>query len=100
VRSILDNEGRLLAPEMYATVRVSVDPKRTLAIPAAAALRLGDQTVVFVARGEAPEGRLRFERVPVELEDPDAHDLRPVSRGLRAGETIVASGATLLSGML
>src|SRR5262249_49189344 len=57
VRCTFDNRDRALKPEMFATVKISVDVKKALAIPRSAVLRLGDQTVVFLDRGPGPDGR-------------------------------------------
>ena len=51
VRCTFDNPDKLLRPEMYATVQISVDQKRALAIPRNALLRLGEYKVVFVEVG-------------------------------------------------
>ena len=48
VRATFDNPDRLLRPEMYATVQISVDQKKALAIPRNALLRLGEYKVVFI----------------------------------------------------
>jgi cobalt-zinc-cadmium efflux system membrane fusion protein len=100
VRCVIDNPRHELKPEMYATVSVSVDERRALAIPRSALLRLGDQTVVFVEVGKAPDGRARFERRPVAVSEDEGGDFLPVTHGLREGERVVTSGAILLSGML
>ena len=51
VRCTFDNPDRLLRPEMYATVQISVEQKKALAIPRNALLRLGEYKVVFVQVG-------------------------------------------------
>ena len=84
---------------MFATVTLPVGRQRTLAMPRSALLRLGDRTMVFVEWGKTRDGRFRFERRPVVVnEDPGGKHL-PVVRNLAKGERIV-SGATPLSGML
>lgn len=100
VRCIFANPDRLLRPEMYATVLVSVEEKRAVAVPRSAVLRLGDQTVVFTETGQTAEGKLKFERVPVSVDEGESGDWLPVSHGVEAGMKIVTSGAILLSGML
>ena len=52
VRCTFDNPDRLLRPEMYATMQISVEQKKALAIPRDALLRLGEYKVVFVQVGE------------------------------------------------
>ena len=100
VRCKIVNSDRALKPEMYATVTLPVDRQVALAIPRSALLRLGDQTVVFVEAGKTPDGRLRFERRPVVVNEELGNEFLPVLRNLAKGERIVVSGAILLSGML
>jgi len=100
VRCKLDNADRALKPEMYATSALAVDQQRTLALPRSAILHLGDQTMAFIDLGKAPDGRLRFERRPVSVNEELGGDFLPVVRGISAGERVVTSGAILLSGML
>ncbi len=100
VRCTFDNPDRLLKPEMYATVQVSVEERTALAIPKTSLLRLGDQTVVFVQSGTTPDGKLKFERVPVTVDEGEGSKWVPVSHGLEKGQKIVTAGAILLSGML
>ncbi len=100
VRCTIANTDRALKPEMYATVSVSVAERKALAIPRSAMLRLGDQTVVFVQTGTAPNGLIRFERRPVAVDEDEGGDYLPVTHGLERGEKIVTSGAILLAGMI
>ena len=100
VRCKLTNEDRALKPEMYATAALAVDQQRTLALPRGAILHLGDQTMAFVEVGKAADGRIRFERRPVAVNEGLGGDHLPVVRGIAAGERVVTSGAILLSGML
>jgi cobalt-zinc-cadmium efflux system membrane fusion protein len=99
VRISVDNRERLLKPEMYASVAISVGGRQALAIPRSALLRLGEQTIVFKQIGSAPDGRLKFERIPVTVEQ-EGGDWLPVTRGLQPGDRIVTSGGILLLGML
>ena len=100
VRCKLDNPERELKPEMYASVALAVDRQRALALPRSALLHLGDQTMVFVELGKAPDGRVRFERRPIAVSEEMGGDFLPVIRGLDAGERVVTQGAVVLSGML
>ena len=100
VRCKIVNSDRALKPEMYATVTLPVDRQVALAIPRSALLRLGDQTVVFVEGGKTIDGRLRFGRRPVVVNEEIGSEYLPVLRNLAQGERIVVSGAILLSGML
>ena len=76
---------------MYATVSISVAEHKALAIPRSAMLRLGEQTVVFVQTGTAPNGLIRFERRPVAVDEDEGGDYLPVTHGLERGEKIVTS---------
>jgi cobalt-zinc-cadmium efflux system membrane fusion protein len=100
VRCKIDNADRALKPEMYATAALSVDRQRSLALPRNAILHLGDQTMAFIELGKAPDGRIRFERRPVSVNEELGGEYLPVVRGISAGERVVTAGAILLSGML
>ena len=100
VRCTILNADRDLKPEMYATVSISVAERKAMAIPRSAMLRLGDQTVVFVQTGTAPNGLIRFERRPVAVDEDEGGDYLPVTHGLERGEKIVTNGAILLAGMI
>jgi cobalt-zinc-cadmium efflux system membrane fusion protein len=100
VRCVLDNPDRLLKPEMYATVRISVDERQALSVPRSAILHLGDSTMVFVEIGASADGRVRYERRPVLVDDVEGTPFLPVSHGLTLGDRVVTAGAELLSGML
>ncbi len=99
VRCIIPNPQHLLKPEMYAKVSITSSVTQVLAIPRSAILRLGDQSVVFVARGQSPDGKLRFERRPVKADEQETGGYVPIREGLKSGETIVTDGAIILSGM-
>lgn len=99
VRCTFDNADGALKPEMFATVKISVDVKKAIAIPRSAVLRFGDQTVVFLDRG-AQGDKERFERLPVTVDEGEGSDWLTVEHGLEKGDKVVTSGAILLSGML
>jgi cobalt-zinc-cadmium efflux system membrane fusion protein len=100
VRCTFDNADHALKPEMFATVKISTDAKKALAVPRSSVLRLGDQTVVFVDRGSDERGRERFERVPVSVDEGEGSKWLVVDHGLVKGDQIVTDGAILLSAML
>ncbi len=100
VRCTFDNADRLLKPGMYATVSISVDEKKTLALPHDAIVRMGDQTVVFVEVGKTPDGRVKFERRPVSVDEGEGSKWVPVDHGIEKGAHVVVSGGILLSGMM
>lgn len=97
VRCTIDNSEHLLKPEMYATVSITTDTRETMAIPRSAVVRLGDQMVAFVDRGAAPNGERRFERRIIAVDETTAGSYVPVLRGLAPGESVVSSGAIMLS---
>ena len=100
VRVVIPNPDRALRPEMYATLTVAVEGRRALAVPRTAVLRLRDQTFAFVEKDATPDGRLRFERRLVSVEEGPSGDRVAVLRGLASGDRVVTSGGILLSGML
>jgi cobalt-zinc-cadmium efflux system membrane fusion protein len=97
VRCAVDNPDHALKPEMYASVTMSAPSKMAVAIPRSAVLKLGEQTVVFVQSGQELDGRTRFERRLVDVDEDQSDEYIPVIKGLEAGEQIVSSGAILLS---
>ncbi len=100
VRCTFANPDGALKPEMFATVKISVDVKKAIAIPRSAVLRFSDQTVVFLARGLGKDGRQRFERVPIAVDEGEGSDWLTVDHGLEKGDVLVTAGAILLSSML
>lgn len=102
VRSTFDNKDRTLKPEMFGTVKISVDVKKAIAIPRDSVIRLGDQLVVFLYRGTTSDGKERFERIPVQVDEGEGSKWLTIEphRGLEIGDKIVTSGALLLSDML
>lgn len=100
VRCTIENPRGELKPEMYATVSIGVGEGRALAIPRSAMLRLGDQTVAFVEVGSAPDGRVRYERRPIAVDEDEGGDWLPLTHGLARGERIVTKGAIALAGAM
>jgi cobalt-zinc-cadmium efflux system membrane fusion protein len=100
VRCTFPNPDRLLKQDMYATLSISVASRKVLALPSASVLPLGDQTVVFVDRGSSPDGKHRFERLPVAVDDAMGGKWLPVLHGLDAGDRVVTRGAESLNGQL
>jgi cobalt-zinc-cadmium efflux system membrane fusion protein len=99
VRFSFPNPGNALLPQMYGTVYIHVDQRKALAIPRSAILRLGDQRVVFVETGAAPDGKVRFERMPVDVDEYSSDQWLPIKHGLDRGMKVVVKGAVLLSEM-
>jgi membrane fusion protein, heavy metal efflux system len=100
VRCTLPNPRRELKPEMFATVEIAAQRRSALALPRSAVLRLGDQVVVFVEAGRSVDGRLRFERRPVTVDESQGGDWLPVLRGVTEKDRVVSSGGILLVGLL
>ena len=98
VRCTIGNGEHLLRPEMFASVAIATDAKRKLAIPRSAVVRIGDQMVAFVDKGSTANGLRRFERRIVAVDETEAGAYVPVVRGLAPGESVVSSGAIMLSG--
>jgi len=99
VRCTFDNPGEILRPMMYATVQISVDQKRTLAVPRNTILRLGDDKIVFVQVGEQ-NGLVQFKRTAIDVDEGESSPWLEVKSGLDAGQKVVVNGAILLSSML
>lgn len=97
VRCTLPNPDGFLKPEMYATARIAVEERRALAIPQSAVTKMGDVNVVFAALGDA-DGKARFERMPVTVDEGSSTDAwAVVERGLEPGQKVVASGTKYLA---
>ncbi|MBS0547350.1 MAG: efflux RND transporter periplasmic adaptor subunit [Proteobacteria bacterium] len=92
VRAEIKNPGRELLPEMFATFRIiSGEARQTAAVPADAVIYEGAQARVWVAR---PDEKLVVTR-PIEVGDT-VNGMVEVRKGLRAGETVVASGTLFI----
>ena len=101
VRCVFDNPDRLLKPEMYANVRIMAPGARSaLAIPRSAVVRLGDQAVIYAQSGSAPDGRVRFERLPVAVDEAIEGAFVPVAYGLDLGVKVVTRGAQTFVGTM
>jgi cobalt-zinc-cadmium efflux system membrane fusion protein len=96
VRCTFENPGHELRPQMYATVRIAVDQKKALAIPREAVVKLGEYRVVFVQLPDA-DGRQRYERIPVDLDEREGSPWVAVKHGLDAGQKVVVAGSAYLS---
>ena len=100
VRCAFDNPDGTLKPEMYATAKISVEERKALAIHRRSLLRLGDQTVVFVQTGMTDDGKTKFERIPVAVDDIDGSEWIVVQHGLEKGAKVVTAGTMRLSSMM
>jgi DNA-directed RNA polymerase subunit RPC12/RpoP len=92
VRLVFDNPGKILKPEMYATVRIfNQAAEQAIAIPAEAVIHSGKRKIVFVAKGD---GKFEPREVKIGTETDDGYV--EVVSGLFLDEKIVVSGQFLL----
>jgi cobalt-zinc-cadmium efflux system membrane fusion protein len=92
VRTVVDNHGQKLKPEMFATFRIITDgDMKSPAVPLSTIVRDGEKTSVWVARGNNQFAR---REVAVGLEQDGYVQ---VHSGLQPGEQVVSEGSLLLS---
>ena len=87
IRTEVNNPKFELKPQMLATLTLSGQHVKQLAIPATAVVRENDKDYVFVKLAEH-----KFRLTEVML-DPAAGELRPVRKGLDEGTPIVVDGS-------
>jgi cobalt-zinc-cadmium efflux system membrane fusion protein len=101
VRCNFDNSDRALKPEMFGTVKISVDVKKAVGIPRAAVVRLGTELVVFLDRGAGKAGEEKFERVEVKVDEGEGSKWLTIDEkdnpNLKVGDQLVVGGVLLLS---
>ena len=90
IRVVLPNPAHQLKPEMFATIHLVGHKQTVLTVPTTAVLHEGNNSFVMVKK---PDGA--YEKRAVTIANAKA-DQTEVASGLKAGETIVASGAELL----
>jgi membrane fusion protein, heavy metal efflux system len=90
VRVVLPNSDAQLKPGMFGGIRILRSTTSGIVLPATAVLREGNDSSVFVARGNG-----RFERRSVKIGRSVDGTLEILS-GVNAGDTIVSDGALLL----
>jgi cobalt-zinc-cadmium efflux system membrane fusion protein len=100
VRCVVDNPGGLLRPEMAPVLAIALAGQGRLAVPRTAVLRLGDDVVVFVAAGTAPDGQAVFRRRTVQIGSDRQDGTVEILGGLAAGEDVVVNGGIFLVGLL
>jgi cobalt-zinc-cadmium efflux system membrane fusion protein len=96
LRCTVTNPEKKLKPEMYVTAGVTLGSRPGLAVPRAAVLRMGEQSMVFVQIGKTEAGLLRFVPRPVTT-GAEEDGWIEITHGLQAGETVVTQGGILLS---
>ena len=91
VRVVLPNHDLRLKPGMYATLRITAGARdAVLTVPRSAVLSTGERSIVFV-RGA--NGQLAPREVSVGASNDERVE---ILRGVRAGETVVASATFLV----
>ena len=96
IRCTFDNADKVLRPMMYSTVQIAVDQRKAVAIPPGALKRMGEYRVVFLQVGEA-DGKVHFERVPIDVDERSTTGWLEVKHGLEAGQKLVVKGADAIS---
>ncbi len=101
VRCVIDNRDHLLKPDMYESVEIAVPAKQALAVPREAIMRVDGHTIVFVKTGETkPNGGVVFKLRSITAQLDDNTSTVSVSAGLTGGETVAATHAVMLLGMI
>lgn len=99
LRCRLDNVRRMLRPEMFVTMVVGGRGQVGVVVPTSAVLYLGGKDYVFVALAEpAADGRRRFARREVQVQQGAGGEFVVLLGGLAGGESVVVRGAILLAG--
>ena len=91
IRVAVSNPKQLLKPEMFGTIHVKTGTHQALVVPAAAVIREGNATTVFVKDGATPEQRA------VTLGQTVDGKVEILS-GARLGDEVAAEAAELLEG--
>jgi cobalt-zinc-cadmium efflux system membrane fusion protein len=90
VRITLANPGERIKPQMFGSIRLTRSVAQSILVPAAAVVREGDNSYVFVAKGSG-----RYQRRSVALGRAFGNSLE-ITKGLAPGETIVSEDPLLL----
>lgn len=92
VRATIDNPNFRLKPEMFARLSIEVGQAQVLVVPTKSVQRIGETSVVYVARGGG-----RFDERKVKT-GRLLGDYLEVVDGLKSGELVVADGSLQLLG--
>lgn len=84
VRIVMPNPNLKLMPGMFVNVSLKIPLGRQLVVPAAAVLNAGTRQVVFISQGQG-----NF--LPRDVQAEQHGDQAVVTKGLKAGETVVSS---------
>lgn len=87
-----DNSNRHLKPGMFAGVRFTSAPRKSIVIPSTAVLQNEDEAYVYVETG-----RDQYVRRSIKAATANAHESL-VTEGLESGDVIVSQGAIYLMG--
>ncbi len=90
IRVELANADHALKPGMYATIRFKAPTRTVLSVPRSAVLATGERNIVFV---DDTGGRFTPREVRLGASTDDRVE---ITRGIAAGERVVASGTFLL----
>lgn len=90
LRVVLANPGRILKPEMFATIRLVRSVSPAVLIPASGVIREGTGSYVYVQRNAN-----EYEKREVTLGPTEGEQIE-VQSGVKAGEAVVSEGALLL----
>jgi Cu(I)/Ag(I) efflux system membrane fusion protein len=90
IRSEFTNPGNRLKPEMYVKARIQIPAQQSLAVPNSAILRTGKRNIVWV---EVHENTFEPREVTLGV---STDSYTQVLKGIREGESVVASGGYLI----
>lgn len=89
---VCDNKERKLKPGMFANVHFISSPKESIVIPSTALLQNEEKSYVLIQEGQG-----KFIKSPVEAVTANQHEIL-ITKGLEAGDIIVAEGGIYLMG--
>jgi cobalt-zinc-cadmium efflux system membrane fusion protein len=99
VRCAVPNATGKLKPDMYATLTISAQGNKALAVPPKSIAVMADISFVFVEKPSQPGSR-QFERRHVVVDAGDDDPLVSILHGVREGERVVTDGAQMLKALI